>query len=193
MKVYIIGANFNKYTLLKKIIDHLTTTYDAECEVVDWLSKKNLNPDAYANGDFYIYVEVEKIYDSGIYFRIEPDEQKKSIATKFAEANELLSSFVKDEEAANEVVDDCPFETEPVTSVAITGSSTPQNIEFLPQPAEETICIKKYTGKKSSVTGITVTINGEDHYISKEDFKELYELDNLLTKNNMVLKEIVVE
>jgi hypothetical protein len=186
MKVFIIGTNLGKYTMLKKIIDHLTKSYDAECEVVDWLTKKNLNPELYSTGDFYIYVEVEKLFDSGIYIRIEPGETSKAIALKFAEANAFLKSM-NDDCIKEEAVDDSPpFDmNENVLEIVNANSIIAQEPEL--------ICIKKYTGKKSSVTGITVTINGEDHYISKEDFQELYELDKLLEKNNMVLKEIVVE
>lgn len=199
MKVYVVGINFSKYSLLKKMIDHLTREYEADCEVVDWLAKKYVNPEQYSNGDFYIYVEVERIFDSGIYMQILPGEAKSSIASKFAEANDLLKSFNSDCNEKDTVEDDIPFEEGNIKNDIIERSIVEIDTSLIVSGtistdlAEEYIYIKKYTGKKSSLTGITVTINGKDHYISKEDFMELRELDELLTKNNMVLKEIIVE
>jgi hypothetical protein len=182
MKVYIIGVNIAKYTMLKKIIDHLIETYLATVDVVDWLSKKNIDAAQYENGDFYIYVEVEPLFDSGIYMTIDPDEDKKSIVAKFKEANELLRDIM--------VIEPVDAVTTIDTSIIADGTIRTDLVE---DHVHDEIVIKKYTGKKSSLTGITVEINGEQHYISKEDFQELRELDTLLKNNNMVLKEIVVD
>ena len=206
MKVYVIGINFEKYTLLKKITDHLESTFSAELETLEWLSKKNIDIDKYRDGDVYIYVEIEPVFDTGISMRIDVDECKKSIIEKFSQLNNSLSEEKSqcndtDDSKIETIVDspsgtytfdrenDIHTFTTPLIKVVANGTIRTDLVE---NHIPEDIRIKKYTGKKSSLQGITVEINGEQHYISKEDFQGLYDLDILLAKNDMVLKEIVV-
>lgn len=189
MKVYVIGVNTAKYTMLKKIIEHLTQTYLATVEVVEWLSKKNIDTAQYDNGDFYIYVEVAPLFESGIYMTIEPDEDKKSIVEKFKAANTLLHDLLLGDSYPN-VKEVHAVITSPCVTAGtgyVIGGDSLVSVDV------QDIPIKKHSGKKSSLAGITVEINGEQHYISKEDFQELRELDVLLKNNNMVLKEIIVQ
>lgn len=180
MKIYIIGIDFGikVYSILHtKIIPYLKENFNADIQYVEWLSKKDLSIDDYNDGDAYVYVGIEEIYENKISFKIFPSDSKKEIVSKF-------SIFLEDINSISAKLDSDVDKTSEYEHVDSEEKYNNDLCEYK---------ISKYEGSKSSLVGIKILINNEEHYISKEDFVELYKLDEMLKVNNISITEIVVE
>lgn len=182
MKIYVIGIDFDlkNYSILhKKIIPYLENNYSATIEYVDWLTKKDINISNYEDGDAYIYVGIDNVFNSFSQNEIiiVPSDTKNEIANKFSS---FIEKFFTKKELSQENIK------------SEENSNSSNNIN----ESQECKCnynIIKYDGEKSSLVGVKIIINDEEHFVSKEDFIELYKLEEMLTKNGIKISDIVVE
>lgn len=161
MKIYIVGINFNKYSLLSKMEQLLKNDYNADVEYIDWLGKKKFNKDSISDGNGYIYVEIENLFDTKPFMCIVADEVKKSIATKFA-------SFIEEIPAVEEKIES--VQDEIVVEEPIAQDSEVEYNEAINSDIDSTLTVPIITQevKKSCLAGINVEIDGKEYYIPKD-------------------------
>lgn len=172
MKAYIVGTNLNKYTILNKISEYLNGE-GISVEQVDWLSRKNITIDDISDGNVYIWVEIDALINhEALSMLVNKDDDKKTIVSNFA----LLMKSIK-----NSHVQDQKLNTEE----AQTANEVQEEIKYdaVTVPAE----------KESSLRGIYVIIEEKEYYISKDDYNELYKLDEMLSKHGYKISSIAVE
>lgn len=171
MKVYIVGINFAQYTMLKKIEEYFINKLQYEVKYIEWLSKSNINTSSFEDGDIYIWVEVQPLFPCNNSMYVEKDEDKKDTLNKFSV---LLKCIEKKNKSNNEE----DIKSDPVVT------DTEQRHEYKAVISDN---------KKSSLSGINVEIDGKEYYISKEDYDELYKLDEMLSKHGYKISSIVLE
>jgi hypothetical protein len=176
MKAYIVGANLGKYTILKKIYEYLNNE-NIETEEVDWLSRKNIEISDISDGDIYIWVEINPLIANDLFMLISKDEDKKEIVNSFGS----LLKDIKRYKNNNAIVEEADIQESTVEK----PSEDSNNIKY------DIVSVTKE--KKSMLSGINVVIEGKEYYISKEDYDELYKIDEMLSKHGYKISSIAVE
>lgn len=171
MKAYIVGVNLSKYTILNKISEYLKGE-GFEAEEIDWLSRKNISREDISDGDVYIWVEIDGLIDCKLSMFINQNDDKSTIVNNFA----LLLKSIKQNKSINTNTNDTQL-NENIQKQEV------KCLEFVVAPEN----------KKSSLCGINVIIENKEYFISKEDYDELYKLDEMLSKHGYKISSIVVE
>ena len=166
MKAYIVGVNLNKYTILNRISGYFSGE-GIEVEEVNWLSRKNISLEDISNGDIYIWVEIDALISSKLSMIINHGDDKNVIVNNFS----LLLKDIKKNKITN----------------VINESKEPNK-----QDDEYPVLVAN-KDKKSSLCGINVVIENKEYYISKDDYEELYKLDEMLSKHGYKISSIAVE
>jgi hypothetical protein len=180
MKFYIIGTNFDKYTILKSITKYIINELKLELEIINWFSKSDIDITKFTYDDIFIYVEIDKLFDSRHFMNIVKIDTKKFISIEFGK---LVDKIKCTNSSTAEVVNDTDDARDTILS-----TKDIININNIDIPVTN-----KQDSNVSSLVGINVEINNQICFISRDDFIELSNLDIMLTKHGYKITEIIVE
>lgn len=184
MKAYIIGTNLDSYTILKKFQEYLIGD-GIEVNLIEWLSKKEIDIENLSDADIYIWVEINELVISSLSFRIERGESKQDTINKFLSLLKEIKHFKANQQVTN-------LEPQEEAQEKVDNEIVQNNLDTVTGSDQYEIVVNKEK-KKSSLVGVNIVIEGKEYYISKDEYEELYKLDDMLSKHGYKISSVVVE